>query len=192
MTDQIKTSSASYITDVRINWDKINPVFANTMRQVLGVCFVKHNINMIPTFGIRTLSDQAKLWRQSRSSLEINQEIQKLKASNCDYLANILISVGPQNGPHVTNSLPGLSWHNWGEAIDCLAFVNNTPIMSGDAPEYATYAQVAVDYGLTAGDLFKSFKDAGHVQLRKQEILDLYTIKEVNDHFQVCETGREV
>lgn len=128
-------------------------------------------VEMRPYFGLRTPAEQAILWRQSRSREEIAAAISRLKLGGAKYLAAVLEEVGPQHGPHVTNALPGLSWHQWGEAVDCFWAVNGAAEWSPDRlidgiNGYHVYARKAADAGLDAGGLWNSFKDWPHVQLR--------------------------
>ena len=74
---------------------------------------------MRPYFTLRTAQEQAQLWRQSRTNKEITQKIQELQSNGAPFLADVIQRVGDQNGPKVTNAIPGLSWHQWGEAMDC-------------------------------------------------------------------------
>lgn len=128
-------------------------------------------VDMRPYFGLRTLEQQAILWRQSRSIEEITAATLKLKNAGAGFLAKVLENVGPQHGPHVTNALPGLSWHQWGEALDCFWSLNGTAEWSTTKIEdgingYKVYATRAKDIGLDAGGFWGSFKDWPHVQLR--------------------------
>ena len=52
-------------------------------------------------------------------SRKLPQPSRNWPAQKANFLASVLDGVGPQHGPHVTNALPGLSWHQWGEAVDC-------------------------------------------------------------------------
>lgn len=129
-------------------------------------------VEMRPYFGVRTPEEQAILWRQSRSREEISAAIARLRSGGADFLADILRDVGPRHGPHVTNALPGLSWHQWGEAVDCFWAVNgvaewsSTKLVDG-INGYRVYATKAKELGLEAGGFWSSLKDWPHVQLRR-------------------------
>ena len=131
----------------------------------------QHGVEVRPYMALRTPFEQAKLWRQSRAHEEIQSAIASLRAGGAGFLAHCLESVGPQNGAHVTNALPGLSWHQWGEAVDCMWVVDGqaewstTRTVSG-INGYHLYAEQAQKVGLSAGGLWVSFKDWPHVQLR--------------------------
>ena len=130
-------------------------------------------VEMRPCVAIRTPTEQAKLWRQSRSIEEIVSAIARLRNGGASYLAHVVDAVGPQHGPPVTQALPGLSWHQWGEAVDCFWAVNGgaewstSKILDG-INGYKIYASRAKEFGLVAGGLWRSFKDWPHVQLRQQ------------------------
>lgn len=140
----------------------------NLLHQLIGI-----GVEMRPYFGLRTPLEQAKLWRQSRSTEEIDSGIARLRNGGANFLADVLRDAGPQHGPHVTNALPGLSWHQWGEAVDCFWAVNGvaewsaTKIVDG-INGYKVYAQRAKLMGLEAGGFWNSIKDWPHVQLRPE------------------------
>ena len=75
-------------------------------------------------FTLRDPFDQAILRRQSRSTQEIHDKIQELKSKGAHFIVNCLESVGSQAGRHVTNAIPGLSWHQWGESLDCFWLID--------------------------------------------------------------------
>jgi hypothetical protein len=94
-----------------------------------------------------------------------------LRAEGANFLAHCLESVGPQHRDPVTNALPGFSWHQWGEAVDCFWLLDGraewstTRKVNGENA-YRVYAHEATTLGLTAGGLWPRFKDWPHVQLR--------------------------
>ena len=119
---------------------------------------------------LRTLEEQAKLYRQSRSWTIINRKIEELNRKGFDFLADILKNVGSQEGPHVTNAGPGESWHNYAMAFD------GVPIVGGKARwQYETNKHLWALYGLAirengmfwAGD-WKNFKEFPHAQARPE------------------------
>lgn len=170
-----------------IDFSLLNKSFSEKAKQVIEKCEL-YGITMVPFFGLRSLQDQAKLWRQSRTSEEVHQAIGELRERGADYLASVMQDVGPTFGRWATNAAPGLSWHNWGEALDCLWVKYKgrpTSPAERDGREgegYRTYANIAMDCGLAAGYNFRC-KDGVHIQLRSHEIPSLMSIKEVNDHF---------
>ncbi|MGO7033770.1 glycoside hydrolase family 75 protein [Rhizobium ruizarguesonis] len=146
------------------------PAFRATVEKLLAVC-AEQNVRMVPTFTLRTPAEQALFWRQSRSIFEINKAIDMLRSEGANYLADILEGVGPHNGPHVTNALPGNSWHQWAEAIDCMwevdgKFIDSDTKKVDGVNGYRFYAETAKGMRLDPGFFWTSFKDSGHVQMR--------------------------
>ena len=143
-------------------------------------------VEMRPYFTLRDPFEQARLWRQSRSREQITAKIAELRSAGADFLAFCIDSVGPQNGDPVTNAIPGLSWHQWGEAADCFWVVNGTAEWStqkkiNGVNGYHTYADRAATIGLTPGGLWRSLKDWPHVQLRSDPSpLGVFTLPEID------------
>lgn len=148
----------------------LDPQFTALLQATLANCLAA-GVEMVPYFGIRTPFEQGKLWRQSRSVQEVAGKIAELNAKGAPFLAHCIASVGPQHGPHVTNAIPGLSWHQWGEAMDCYWLKNGKAVwdteIGGVKNGYKVYADVAAQAGLFAGGHWQSFKDWPHVQKRK-------------------------
>jgi peptidoglycan LD-endopeptidase CwlK len=148
----------------------LDPQFRQLLDQLLVLC-QQEDIEMVPYFGLRTPFEQGKLWRQSRSVAQIQSKLADLRAKGAPFLAHCIDSVGPQHGPPVTNAIPGLSWHQWGEAMDCYWLRNgkaewDTEI-GGSRNGYKVYAFLASQNGLFAGGHWQSFKDWPHVQKRR-------------------------
>jgi len=139
---------------------------------------------MKPFFTVRDPFDQAKLWRQSRASEEVKQKIEELKSQGADFLAYCLDSVGPQSGRWTTNAIPGLSWHQWGEAVDCYWNLNGQAewslnILFNGKNGYRVYCDQAALLGLTS--LGPSLSDWPHVQKRSQgSPSKIYSLQEID------------
>lgn len=149
----------------------LKPDFKAKVDELLGNCN-DQGIVMRPNESLRDPFVQARYWRQSRSSEQIAAKIADLNAQGASFLAHCIDSVGPQHGDPVTNSIPGLSWHQWGEALDCFWVVNGQAEWSvkrlvNGKNGFQVYAATANQMGLTAGGLWTSLKDWPHVQLRK-------------------------
>jgi hypothetical protein len=123
-------------------------------------------IKMVPFFGLRSPEEQAQLWRQSRNSSEVAAGVKRLHDKGATWLADILEKTKAPRGKHVTNALPGMSWHQWGEAMDCYREINGKP--SWEDEYYEDYADLAEhkEIGLTPGGHWPGFPDWPHVQLR--------------------------
>jgi hypothetical protein len=159
--------------------------FREKLNSLIAACRGK-GVEMRPYFGIRTPFEQAKLWRQSRTAEEIDQKIAELRTQGAAFLAHCLESVGPQNGAPVTNAIPGLSWHQWGEAVDCAWVVAGKTEWSAQKKVngingYRVYAAQAQALGLDPGGLWKSLKDWPHVQLRAaSSLLKVFSLVEID------------
>jgi hypothetical protein len=150
--------------------NKLSPNFQTKVLQLLEHCKNHEGIEMRPNEGLRDPFKQARYWRQSRPTSEIQAKITELKAHGALFLAHCIDSVGPQHGPHVTNAIPGLSWHQWGEALDCFWLVDghaewSTTRLVNGKNGFHIYANLANEIGLDAGGLWPSFKDWPHIQL---------------------------
>lgn len=152
-----------------ISLEGLDPEFRAALDATLDAC-ADVGVTMIPYFGKRTPFEQGKLWRQSRTRLQIDAGIQKLKDHGAPFLAHCIASVGPQHGPPVTGAMPGLSWHQWLEAMDCYWERDGKAEWStdllGSNNGYRIYASKATAAGLTAGGYWQSLKDWPHVQKR--------------------------
>jgi len=161
------------------------PEFRPRVEELLTLCD-RSGYAMRQFFTLRTPFEQGKLWRQSRSSEEVQQRIEELQNVGADFLAHCIESVGPQNGRHVTNAIPGLSWHQWGEAVDCYWLLDGNAEWStrkkiDGRNGYANYAEKATSLGLTAGGFWSSFRDWPHVQMRKASNPGrIFSLQEIN------------
>ena len=161
------------------------PEFKTRVEELLEICN-SSGYSMRQFFTLRDPFEQGKLWRQSRSSEEVAKKINDLKNRGADFLAYCIESVGPQFGRHVTNAIPGYSWHQWGEALDCFWLLDGIAEWSvrkkiHGLNGYANYANEAEFLGLTAGGLWTSFKDWPHVQMQKESNPGrIYSLEEIN------------
>ena len=165
--------------------DALTPEFKEKVVELLLACNVS-GYEMRPFFTLRSPFDQGRLWRQSRSSQQIRKKLAELNGAGAHFLAHCIESVGPQNGRHVTNATPGLSWHQWGEAVDCFWLVDggaewSTRKRIDGVNGYVNYASIANKMGLDAGGLWRSFKDFPHVQLRSaSNPRKIYSLAEID------------
>jgi peptidoglycan LD-endopeptidase CwlK len=167
--------------------------FREKVEVVLAEC-QHRGITMTPYATMRTPHQQARLWRQSRTSAEIQERVQWLRENGAPYLASVIEEVGPQFGKKVTNAIPGLSWHQWGEAVDCFwnrddraEWSSRKKVLLPDGTHtngYHMYARMSTKHGLNAGGFWSSFKDWPHIQFRSQRLSSFYTIQEIDRHMQ--------
>lgn len=167
----------------------LEPDFRTDALAVLEACR-NLGVEMRPFFTLREPEEQARLWRQSRPYSEIEAKVNELRDQGADYLAEVILSVGAQNGRHVTNAIPGLSWHQWGEALDCFWLLDNQAEWStrkkvsiADGREingYRLYGEEARNRGLLSGGFWTNLKDWPHIQKRSRSVLSNYSILEVD------------
>lgn len=159
----------------------LNHDFIQKCQTVLSRC-KEQGFVLEPFFGLRTPWQQARLFRQSRSTALVNQEAEKLRKKGAPWLAGVLVSVGPQKtAPWATNALPGLSWHNHGLALDCFVLERGKAIWATDHPGYAAYAANSRLVGLEAGFYWpKLIQDAVHIQAPKKEVTDMYSYDQID------------
>lgn len=169
------------------------PDFLEVIHRVLSECY-ELGIEMRPYYTLRDPWTQARLWRQSRSLEEIMEAIRKLEHNGAPFLAHVLHAVGSQNGARVTNELPGFSWHQWGEAVDCYWHLDGNAEWSTrkkvtikDGREingYRLYGEIAAAAGLTSGGFWSNFVDWPHIQKRSGSVLSDFTWPEIDAEMQ--------
>ncbi len=144
----------------------LQPGFRGLAATLLEAC-EKRGVTMRPFFTLRGPRVQAKLWCQSRTVTQIVRAGAQLRDAGAPWLASQLGEEWAKTGPAVTNALPGVSWHQWGEAMDCFALgADGKAIWDARNSAYRVYAEEAQKLRLEAGGLWLRFPDAVHVQLR--------------------------
>jgi peptidoglycan LD-endopeptidase CwlK len=171
----------------------LDAAFRGRIQDLLEQCGAQ-GIEMRPFHTLRDPFEQARLWRQSRSSAEIQAKLKQLKRKGAPFLAHIIESVGPQHGQPVTNAIPGLSWHQWGEAVDCYWLLRNKAEWSANKKAmlrdgrklngYRLYAELADASGLIAGGHWQRLKDWPHIQQRPAEVDHYYSLPEIDKAMQ--------
>lgn len=150
---------------------------------ILGALLLDDGFQLRPFFTRRHPLEQARLWRQSRTTTEVHTAASMLAREGAVYLRGLLLSVGPQHGKWATNALPGQSWHQWDEAIDCFVMEHGRAVWRRDHPGYRRYAEKAREAGLTAG-FFWRHQDAVHVQAREGRVRSLFTWAQIDQDMQ--------
>ena len=160
--------------------------------QIEGILYdlLKEGFHLRPFYTQRTVWEQAKLWRQSRTFVEIGNAAEMLARENAPWLAEVLMGVGPQQGLWATNALPGQSWHQWGQAVDCFVVdEQGRAIWYRDHPGYQRYAAIAKEKGLNAGAYWRR-RDVVHVQKQFKSIRTLFTWADI--HKEMKERFKEI
>lgn len=156
------------------------PEFRNLAKQVIKNTGDR-GYEVRPFFTERSVYTQAKLWRQSRTTMEVRKAADRLIHEQAEFLAKVLIEVGAQHGRWATNALPGQSWHNWGEALDCfVAGEDGRAVWTAKNAGYLVYAEEAKKLGLVSGYWWKR-KDAVHIQFRSEGVRASKTWPEINE-----------
>ena len=159
--------------------------FKPKVEELLALC-AESGYLMRPYYTLRTPFEQAKLWRQSRTMDEIIHKMSALRIDNARFLADCISVVGPQYGRKVTNAIPGLSWHQYGEAVDCFWVIDggsewSTRLKVNGINGYHNYAKIAKKMGLTCGGSWKS-RDYNHVQLSSHSSPQkCFTLREIDE-----------
>lgn len=134
---------------------------------VIAQCLAE-KINLLIYCTFRSLEEQSKLYRQSRTKKQIDKKIKYYQSLGFSFLADILISVGPQEGvigKHVTNAGPGESYHNFHRAFDSVPLIGGKAMWQINHPSWQVYGNAVVNAGLEWAGNWKKFKEYPHAQL---------------------------
>ena len=118
---------------------------------------------------LRPAEEQAKLYRQGRPLATIQQKADELRNrwGRPDF-ADLLLSVGPQQGKIVTYAGPGQSMHSYGLAFDGVPMRNGKAVWGASRPEdrqlWQLYGRLGVEIGLEWAGNWKKFKEFPHMQ----------------------------
>lgn len=129
-----------------------------------------------PFCTIREPFEQARLWRQSRTASEIVKRCAELRDQGAPRIAACIESVGPQSGRWATNAVPGFSWHQHGEAMDCFLVIHGQASWDSEAHGYKAYATEALMLGLGTVR-----GDAVHVQLQQREPHQIHDVARLDN-----------
>lgn len=154
------------------------PSFQPQIERLLGD-LLREGFQLRPFFTLRHPREQARLWRQSRTIQEIHTAAAMLSREGAEWLRELLLGVGPQSGKWATNALPGQSWHQWGEAVDCYVLEHGRAVWRRSHPGYERYAILAKERGLTAGFFWRS-QDAVHIQRQAGKVRSLHSWAEID------------
>lgn len=148
---------------------KLIPEMEIKVRHVNEYCNEK-GVNILIYCTLRSLEEQAILFRQSHEWPFILKKINKLDSKGFDFLADIIKKVGPQEQiKMITNAGPGESFHAYGEAFDAVPIIGGKPMWNYNDYKsgWDVYKEAIKNNGLVWGGNFKKeFRDFPHAQLR--------------------------
>ncbi len=143
----------------------LDPRFAEKLSLVFDK-LLEEGVVLRPYSGFRGPLEQAILWCQSRTALEVSLIVKRLQEEQAPYLAKVLqrALMICQPGRWATNNLPGQSWHNFGLAVDAhVVSEDGRAVWGPKHPAYSRYAELVREAGLFPGyDLAR--QDVVHVQ----------------------------
>ena len=167
--------------------DVLDKEFAHLISLLLYEC-ENHHVLMVPYEKLRSPQRQAELWVNGRSVNEIQHQIRYLHNAKAYFLASCLERARIKEGKIITNALPGYSWHQWGEAVDCYWLKEGKVSWDLDTKDendqngYAIYARIARKLGLESGYYWKDIVDATHIQLQPYSSPGkIYSLPEINE-----------
>ena len=135
-------------TDSKIN--KLHPKLRGVASKFINEVDKKLGKKLRITDGLRTFSEQDKLYAQGRTS----------------------------SGKIVTNARGGQSYHNYGLAFDC--YLTEGGKVTFKKAVNSEIAKIGKDLGLEWGGDWKSLKDMPHFQLTKGKVSDLLALHKAN------------
>lgn len=174
------------------NLTHLTPAFREMATLLLANC-KERGVIMRPFFTVRGPAVQARLWCQSRTRSQIEAQVRALQYAGIAWLPSLFNLQWAKTGPRVTQALPGLSWHQWGEALDCFVQgADDTAIWNPRDPGYRVYGEEAQKLGLEAGVFWTRFPDAVHVQFRTapSPLKTGLTWKEIDAEMKVRFSGK--
>ncbi len=142
----------------------LEPKFLEKLQQLIARCEAERIQLKIGT-GIRGPGAQGWMWCRSRSAFEVEQKCRIIKVS-APTMASFLRQEFAALGPPMTESLPGQSWHQWGEAADVYAAVGDAAAWSGTPARIVR--ELCKEVGLYHGLGFHMSRRHWHVQLREE------------------------
>lgn len=128
-------------------------------------------------------TEQAKLWKQSRSDSQIDEKIAELDAAGASFLVKLLSEASPKPGVHMTDDLPGCTWHNWGQAYIYTVLGEDGRDLIPTSSVYQKTAEIAKSVGLTSGYYLKP---------KQPYLIQLSVYKSPNAEYSIKEISKEM
>jgi hypothetical protein len=119
--------------------------------------------------------EQASLWKQGRTRTDAELKVLALENAKAPYLADCMRHAQPQGTNIVTDILPGMSWHQWGEAasivwVDGTSKLNwSSKFQRGGFNGYHAFANIVNEFSIVSCGEFEDTDEAWRdVQLRHE------------------------
>jgi peptidoglycan L-alanyl-D-glutamate endopeptidase CwlK len=141
---------------------------------------VNQGVQHVVASTLRDLESQAVIFRTGRPFSDptfpknlggdIKTKLEKFRARGLDFLAEVVMRVGPQAGARgriITKAAPGESWHNYGEAVDIYPLAGGKLITDADDPAWQVYGRAVEASGLEWAGRWTGFVEMPHAQLRE-------------------------
>lgn len=157
--------------------DLLIPEFREKVETVLAELQAA-GFELRPYCTIRDPFEQAIEWRKGVTSQQIAAACANLRSVGAPRIAKCIESVGAQRGRKVTNAMPGFSWHQFGEAVDCVLITNKRADWDASAQGWVEYARIARKHGLKPG---RDFHDSPHIQFRHHEPHHVFEIARLDN-----------
>lgn len=125
--------------------------FHKRINDLINICNQKYGVTVTQFQGDVDYKTQARLWTQSRTSYERDKACEYLEANSAPRIAEVLREQTSLCGRWATNSLPGGSWQQFGEAVLLVAVENGRAVWKRECPAYRWLAFEAVPLGLFSG-----------------------------------------
>ena len=148
--------------------DLLTPNFKILVEKVILSC-EKRKVKLVPYSTLRGPLYQSRQWVKGRSRIQILAMIENFKNLGCPNMRKSLEQAFLEKprkdlSSIVTHSLPGESWHQWGEAVDMFVEKKGKPDWTSEK-YYKIYREEAEKLGLTSGGSFRKLVEPVHIQL---------------------------
>lgn len=127
------------------------PAFEAKLQELIDILWHEHNNVIIVLQGDVDVEQQARLWAQSRTSLERDRSADYLDAQGAPGLGAVLRGVRAACGRWASNHLPGASWQQFGEGALIVAVEGDRTNWRRSDDVYRNIATVADSIGLHSG-----------------------------------------
>lgn len=142
------------------------PEFQEKVEQLI-IRARRDNLDLRVGTGVRGPWAQGVLWSQARSLDEVQRRRKVLTSAGAPTMASYLRDESAGLGPQSPASLPGQSWHQWGEAADVYVIVGGLSVWAGSIAEkvHVLCKELKIVHAMD----FPRNRRRWHIQLREVE-----------------------